>query len=208
MRAKSLVWPLLIGILLALSALACNYFAAGEEVDGTTPAVAPPAAAEDSATAVDLELQEALAAEVVDDRPEVLGYLGRPDAFTISIVTVENVNVRMESWRYYQFGTRVDFVDGEAAWTMEIDPAPDGAIFPAWFDPLAFQEGMTAAEAARAAAAASPADAEPEMIDLASGGEDLIGGVFLVGDQILIGLEDDRLVYVETMGLFPADGEP
>jgi hypothetical protein len=91
---------------------------------------------------------------------------------------------------------------------MEIDPAPDGAIFSAWFDPLAFQEGMTAAEAARVAAAASPAGAQPEMIDVASGGEELEGSIFLVGDQILIGLQNDRLVYVETMGLFPADGEP
>jgi len=136
---------------------------------------------------------------VVDDRPEVLGYLGRPDAFTISIVVAENVNVRMESWRYYQFGTRVDFVDGEAAWTMEIDPAPDGAIFPAWFDPRAFQEGMTTAEAARAAAAASPAGAEPEMIHVASGGEELEGSVCQVGDQIVIGLQDDRISHLSGL---------
>jgi hypothetical protein len=58
------------------------------------------------------DLQAALTAEVVDDRPGVLETLGRPDAFDISIVLVEGVEVKLESWRYYQFGTRVDFVDG------------------------------------------------------------------------------------------------
>lgn len=66
MRGK---WPLLIGILLTLSSLACNLMAAGEEVDESTPTLVPPTPAEDSATAGDLELQEARSAEVVDDRP-------------------------------------------------------------------------------------------------------------------------------------------
>jgi hypothetical protein len=153
------------------------------------------------------DLQAALAAEVVDDRPGVLATLGRPDAFDISIVAVEGGQVRMESWRYYQFGTRVDFVDGEAIWTMEIEPVPDGTLFAAWYDPMAFEAGMPAAEASQVIAAASPAGAAPERIDLAEGGEDLAGGSALVGDQILVGLYEDRVVYVETVALEPAGGE-
>jgi hypothetical protein len=187
MKNRKLFWLVLSGIALLLSALACGL------PTPTTPS--------------DLDLEAALTAEVVDDRPEVLEYLGRPDAFSISIVEVEGVKVRMESWRYYQFGTRVDFVDGEAVWTIEIEPMPDGTIFAAWYDPLTFEVGMTGVEASQVAAAASPAGTVPEMIDLSDGGEDLVGGVALVGDQILIGLYEDRVVYVETIALMPEEGE-
>jgi hypothetical protein len=153
------------------------------------------------------ELIEALNAEVVDDRPEIMEFLGVPDAFDISIVEVEGVKVRLESWRYYQFGTRVDFVDGEAVWTVEIEPLPDGTICAAWYDPLAFEIGMTAAEAIQLASAASPAGFVPELVDLSEGGEDLLGGSVLVGDQITIGLYGDQVVYVETYALAPEGGQ-
>ncbi|MBN1318222.1 MAG: hypothetical protein JXA42_22265, partial [Anaerolineales bacterium] len=167
---------ILVSILITAS-IACNHPA-------FKPEPAPPSDLD--------ELEAALNAGVVDDRPGVLEYLGRPDAFDISIVTVDGVQVRMESWRYYQFGIRVDFSNGEAVWTMDIEPMPEGTIFAAWYDPLAFEVGMTAADASRVAAAASPAGFEPERIDLAEGGEDLAGGVALVGDQIMIGVYEDQ----------------
>ncbi len=162
---------------------------------------------EPDAAAVDVdnleELDAALAAETVDDRPGVLAYLGPPDAFDIAIVQVEGGTIRRESWRYYQYATRVDFVDGEAVLTMEIEPMPEDTLFAAWYDPLAFEEGMTGEEVSQVAAAASPAGMEPEPLDLSEGGEDLAGGTALVGDQILIGLHEERLVYVETVALMP-----
>jgi pSer/pThr/pTyr-binding forkhead associated (FHA) protein len=150
-------------------------------------------------------LEDALADQTVDDRPEVMAYLGRPDAFTISQIIVDGVPVRVETWRYYGFGTRVDFVDGEAALTMDIEPVPDDTILPAWYDPLAFELGMSLGEAALAASAGSPASMSPEAVDLSDGGEDLAGARMLVGDQIVIGLDSTGVVYVETMALFPAE---
>lgn len=192
-RACSVLARFLILVsVLVLTSLACNHPAFQKEPVPTT----------------DLgDLQAALNSEVADDRPGVLEQLGRPDAFDISVVMVEGVQVRMESWRYYQFGTRVDFCDGEAVWTMDIEPMPDGTIFAAWYDPLAFKAGMTADEASREAAAASPVGFQPELIDLSEGGEDLAGGKALVGDQILIGLYEDQVVYVETVALAPEGGE-
>ena len=114
--------------------------------------------------------------------------------------------MRVESWRYFAFGTRVDFVDGEAAWTMDIEPVPEDSILPAWYDPLAFELGMSQAEAARVAASASPAGMSPEYIDISEGGEELAGGAMLVGDQIMIGFDQSGVVYVETIGLFPTEG--
>jgi pSer/pThr/pTyr-binding forkhead associated (FHA) protein len=155
---------------------------------------------------VSYSLEEVLQEDVVDDRPGVIGYLGRPDAFTISAITMEGVPVRVETWRYFAFEMRVDFVDGEATWTMDIEPAPEDSILPAWYDPLAFELGMSPSEVAVVAASASPAGQTPEAIDLSEGGEDLVGSTMLVGDQILIGLDPSGLVYVETIALFP-EGE-
>jgi hypothetical protein len=151
-------------------------------------------------------LQEVLAEDPVDDRPGVISYLGLPDAFTISEIMLNGTPVRVESWRYFAFGTRVDFVDGEATLTMDIEPAPEDSILPAWYDPLTFELGMSQSEAAGVAAAASPAGMTPEFIDLAEAGDDLIGGAMLVGDQIVLGLDETGLIYVETIGLFP-EGE-
>lgn len=183
--------------LLIAASLACNFLA--RQI--------MPATLDDADDLADInDLSAALAAEIVDDRPEVMAYLGRPDAFDISIIQVDEGVVRMESWRYYQFGTRVDFVDGEAVWTIEIEPMPEGTIFAAWYDPLAFETGMTGAEASQVVSAASPAGAAPQLIDLAEGGDDLTGGSTLIGDQIIIGLYKDRVIYVETIALTP-EGE-
>lgn len=152
------------------------------------------------------ELQEALKIDLIDHRPEVYAYLGRPDAFDIAVIEVEGVLVRMESWRYYQYGTQVDFVDGSAIWVVEIDPMPEGTIFAAWYDPMAFFDGITGTSAIQIATDASPDNMAPQIIDLAEGGEDLVGGYALVGDQIVIGLFQDQVVYVETIAFVPEGG--
>ena len=197
-RAPRLKIPLSVPLfVLAAVALACNL-----------PALQKPAATEvphPAATAPDL--QAALDAERVDDRPQVLAYLGRPDTFDISLVEVEGGRVRLESWRYFQYGTRIDFVDGEAVLTAEIEPMPDGTLFAAWYDPLTFGDGMSADEAIQTVAAASPAGAAPQRFELAEGGEELAGGALLAGDQILIGLYEERVVYVETLALMPEGGD-
>jgi len=147
------------------------------------------------------DLALALAAPTVDERPEILENLGRPDEFDISFVQVEGGQVRLESWRYYRLGTRVDFADGVIVWTIDLELAPAGSLFPAWYDPTAFETGITMDEATALVTAASPAGFVPETIDLSEGGEDLAGGIMLVGDQITLGFEEGRLVYVETLGV-------
>ncbi len=64
---------------------------------------------------------------------------------------------------------------------------------------------MSPSEAALVATWASPAAMTPEVIDLSEGGEDLSGATMMVGDQILIGLDESGVVYVETIALFPAE---
>jgi len=147
------------------------------------------------------DLALALSAPTVDERPEILENLSRPDEFDISVVQAEGGHVRLESWRYYRLGTRVDFADGVIVWTIDLELAPGGSVLPAWYDPTAFETGMAIDEATALLTAVSPAGTAPETIDLAEGGEDLAGGVMLVGDQITLGFEEGRLVYVETLGV-------
>lgn len=146
------------------------------------------------------DLALALAADLPDERPEILAHLGRPDEFDISIVQVDGGQVRMESWRYYGFGTRVDFVDGAIVWAVELEPPEVRAVFPAWYDPTDFKAGMSIDEASALVMSASPAGFAPQIMDLTDGGEDLAGGTLLVGDQITLGFQDGQLVYVETIG--------
>jgi hypothetical protein len=157
-----------------------------------------------SYTAEDLQL--ALAVPVVDERPEILENLGRPDEFDISIVEVDGGQVRLESWRYYGFGTRVDFADGVIVWTIDLEQTEDGTFFPAWYDPTQFETDMTIEEATALLTTASPAGTVPERIGLSEGGEDLAGVELLAGDQITVGFEDGRLVYVETIGVTTQEG--
>ncbi len=148
-------------------------------------------------------LEQALAEDAVDDRQELLAYLGRPDAFTISRVVVDGVPLRVESWRYYGFGLRVDFVDGEIAWTIDIEPVPEGTILAAWYDPMDFEVGMSQSEVQSLLVSTSPAGMTPESIDTSAGGPEFEGSSLLAGDQIMVGLDPSGLVYVETFALFP-----
>ncbi len=199
MGKNKLIISLLVVLMLCVS-LACNLLTQRSE----------PSNDNDLEQIVDSEDQaaliEALAAEVEDHRPEIFAYLGQPDAFDIAIVVVEGEPVRMESWRYYQFGTQIDFVDGNALWVVEIDPMPAGTIYAAWYNPLDFFDGITGTQALRIATDASPTGIEPQRIDLSEGGEDLIGGFALVGDQIVIGLYDDQVIFVETIAFVPEGG--
>jgi hypothetical protein len=145
------------------------------------------------------DLALALGVPLPDERQQILENLGRPDEFDIAIVQVEAGQVRRESCWYYGLGTGVDFVDGAIVWTIELEPAAQGTLFPAWYDPTDFETGMSI-EAATALLVASPAGTTPETIDLSGGGDDLIGGMLLVGDQIMLGFQDGALVYVETVG--------
>ena len=129
--------------------------------------------------------------------------LGQPFAFKVTFEEVEGVVVRLESWIYPQLSTRVDFIDGEALWTVEIDPVPNDTFFPGWYDPLAFSAAMPRDVAVAVVTAASPAGMEPEAILLDEAGPEFAGATMLVGDQIILGFADGQLVYVETLPLAP-----
>lgn len=175
---------------LALSGLACNlaaYLSEDEPGAGDPSAFDPDEA---------MSLAEALDTSLEDRRGRVLESLGAPDTFTITFQELDGTVVRSEHWSYHDYGSRIDFVDGEILWTVELEPVPDGSIYAHWYDPLAFRGFMSEAEVG-----ALLSYQQLTRIDLAEG--DIPGGRVLVGDQILLGFDNDRLVYVETLMLSP-----
>jgi hypothetical protein len=154
-----------------------------------------------------LSLTEALAVPPDDQRPTVLAEMGPPDAFSLRFDELEGQVVRWETWSYFDFGTRFDFIDGELLWTVELEPVPDGTIYAHFYDPADFRAGMGVAEVVSMLEGQDSEGRAPQEINL--GAVDLEGGVALAGDQILLGFQDDRLVFVETVILTPdAAGEP
>ena len=131
-----------------------------------------------------------------DRRPDLQAELGGPDAFVVTVDEVGGRAVRFESWMYYEAATQIDMVDGEVLWTIDVEPLPDGTLYPLQYDPGEF------------ILLASMSDVQAGLVDVdlveVSVGEEVVpGGVFLAGDQLLLGFVDDRLVYVETFPLAP-----
>ncbi len=189
------VWlGLLLATMLACSLLTPGSSEAPQDLSGMETASA-------LLSEAGVSLEEALAAPTDDQRPETLRLLGPPDAFTLQWQELEGKLVRREEWSYFDFKSRFDFVDGELLWTVDIPPAVDGSIYAHAFDPLAFTPGMSIAEA-------KVLVGDPELIELPLDEADIPGGTALAGDQILLGFDRGKLVYVQTFVLSPEEAAP
>lgn len=154
------------------------------------------------------ELIDAAATPAVDRRSEIRSLVGSPDSFSIWVDEIEGTTVRFESWAYHDLLTRFDFADGELLWTVELEPLPDGSVYPLLYEPAEFAALMTVEAAKRLLREASP---DKDLVELElTGGEDpdpiLAGGTAVVGDQIVLGFADGLLVYAETFTLAEDDG--
>ncbi len=182
-----------IGILL-LAAAAC-----GGSIDTSSDGgLAEPATLEDELAAWTPPPAPEVAS--IDRRPVMLGQLGGPDAFVITVDEIDGTISRFESWSYFDARTQIDFVDGEVLWDLEIDDVPDGTYLPLLYSPMEFE--MLASVGATLA---SLDDVELVRVDDGDG-LDEPGSELWAGEQLVLGFADDQLVYVETMPL--AAGEP
>ena len=156
-----------------------------------------------------MPLDQALNTVMEDHRPQVLRQMGPPDTFRILFAEANGKPLRRDEWSYFDDKTRFDFINGNLLWTINLDPMPDAAINAATYDPLSFTDGMTE-EAARALLS----DRNLAPVDLGSAGFSpadqaalgITGCDILAGDQIILGFDHDKLVYVETFALAPKDG--
>ncbi len=195
--------------LLALAALACSapqYFGSDsdktdessstesptEGLGSTDPETVAALIAEETG----MTLEEALNTPAEDHRDRVLELMGPPDSFRLTFQELEGRNVRWEEWAYYDLGARFDFVDGQLLWTVDLEPAPEVAIYAHFYDPREFTADMSPAEAKTVLA-----DQEVSEMDLAEG--DIPGGLMMGADQLMLGFDEGRLVYAESYYLAP-----
>jgi len=191
-----LFYLLLLSVALLIAALACNM-----------PVTAPGNGRSDEIDHPELDalmgevgisLDEVMAVPSVDERPDTLELLGAPDAFTLQWQELQGQIVRWEEWSYFDFESRFDFADGVLLWTLDIDPAPSGSIYAHLFNPLEFEFGMTMAEVQLMLP-------DIAMTEIALDEAEIPGGVLFAGDQILLGFDEDGLVYVQTFILEPEE---
>ena len=145
-----------------------------------------------------MTIEEAMAVEIEDRRTTVLAEMGLPDAFSIRFDILEGEVVRWESWSYFDFGNCFEFLDGELLWTVELEPVPDSTLYAHLYSPFDFQPHTSKNEIL------AYFNGRPfEEISLSDQG--IENGLLLIGDQIMLGFEQDKLVYVETLILEPDD---
>ena len=150
----------------------------------------------DDAAGDEMSLEEALEVTPLDSRPTVIEEMGPPDAFSITFSELEGETVRWESWSYFDLTSQFDFIDGELIWAIDLEPVVDGSFYAHWYNPLDFRAGMSVTEVT----ALFP-DIKFGEIDTTA--LDVEGSLALAGEQILLGFDNDKLVYVETFILSP-----
>lgn len=131
----------------------------------------------------------------------VVAELGWPDGFTILFYETEPGRpTRTETWSYYAAGREISFVDGEITAQEPPDERP-GEVVAAAYRPESFSALMSLDDVV----AASGID---EYLEVQLEDEVLAGGTVFVGEQLLFGTRDGRLLYIEAVPLTPVeDGE-
>jgi len=132
----------------------------------------------------------------VDRRPEIRAQLGDPDAFVLTVDEVAGELVRFESWMYYETATQFDLAGGELLWSVDLDVLPDGSLYPLGYDPGMFEMLASTAEVR----ALLP---DVELTEIALKDKAIPKGLFLAGEQLLLGFVDDKLIYAESFALVP-----
>jgi hypothetical protein len=132
------------------------------------------------------------------EQQALIDQFGYPDAFTIqfyvdSLTDQSQQEVRLEIWTYYLAGQEITLLNGQVIDRFEID-IPYGALAPVPYRPEQFTGNMDADTALLASGLQEYIKAPLET-------ESVPGGILLFGEQIVLGLKDDNLLYVEGFAL-------
>jgi len=146
------------------------------------------------------------AVQLSADQKQVVEEFGPPESFRL-IVSKETLNgkkkvVRIEVWNYYRLKSRVTFIDGKYEKDEEIEDVPDWTLLPIIYRPEQFANEMSLEEVKKKIIG----DRHYEKLDVPA---DILPGTRLtvIGfEQIMMGFDHGKLVYVETVPLFPKMG--
>jgi hypothetical protein len=204
---RSSRWLLLLGLV----SLACNTFnfvnsPADETSESAAETLEISEAGEGAASLDDfvqelseetgMSLEEALTMPVEDHRGRMLELMGPPDTFRLIFQELEGTVVRREEWAYYDLGARFDFVDGGLIWSVDLESVPEVAVYAHFYDPRDFTAYMSTAEAREVLEG-------QELAEMGLSDGDIPEGYFIGADQLMLGFDQDRLVYAESFYLVP-----
>ena len=127
------------------------------------------------------------------DQSATLSELGQPDAFTIYFFTdtISEEPARVETWSYYGVQREIAFIDGAITAEERPGDAPTPVIA-AGYSPAAFTAFMTEAQVAAAAGI-------DEYVRIEVEDEVVSEGVVYVARNLLFGLKNGQLIYVEAV---------
>ncbi|MCU0259451.1 MAG: hypothetical protein MUE78_00390 [Ilumatobacteraceae bacterium] len=190
MRTKGLLgsrsWVLGAAIALVLSG--CG----GGSDSGSDGSIAP-----GTTTASEGSVPAGSPAVVTDTVDALFAALGPPDAFTRKVVVLEDRDSTVDSVVYAELAQRFDAVDGIVVGSEDIEAFPDGTILPLSYSFFDVGIGMTEQEVRDSLAEVELVETEGTLLDLPPGSN------VLAGSQIMVGLQDDQVVYVQTFPLVP-----
>ena len=127
------------------------------------------------------------------DHAVVIREHGVPQAFTILFYEEDGAPVRAETWSYYDQGLEIDFVDGELQGERAIGMAT-GEVIPVPYRPDQFAAFMTLSEVL------ASAQIDRHLV-MPLENELLEGGEMYYADEVMFGLKDGRLRYVQVLAL-------
>ena len=130
---------------------------------------------------------------------------GPPDAFSFAYEPGEGgaAPILQEEWFHFEWLTRFEFIDGRLVDEVAVEPLPDPSVVPLWYRPEDFAPGMSL-EQLKQRFGAELASSRAEVPQAFGSGMELYAA-----DQIVFGLREGRLEYVETVPLGAArEDEP
>ena len=139
------------------------------------------------------------------DQEKIVKKFGTPESFKL-MIKIEYVNfvrevTRIEIWNYYSLKTSLAFIDGNFEAEEEIEDVPDWTLFPIIYRPEQFANEMSLEEVKKKIIGDKP-------FETMGVPKDLLPDAQLIGfEQIVLGFEQEKLTYVETIPLFPKEGK-
>ena len=131
------------------------------------------------------------------EQSALLAERGNPDGFTIYFFSEDGQTARLETWSYHSSGSEVSFHNG--ALVDETRTKDDTAVgFPAPFRPDQFWAFMSLEQVVAAAGIS-------EYVEVQMESEVVEGGTVHIGEQLMFGLKDGKLLYVEAVALGTAE---
>lgn len=131
------------------------------------------------------------------DAESLFAVLGPPDIFQRELHVLDGQQVLVESYTYAEIGQRFDVVGGLVVGNEAIDEFPDGTLLPLQYHVYEVWPGAMRADVESSLEGVDLTEIDGAALELPE------GATVLGAPQLVIGLLDGVVIYVETFALVP-----